>query len=81
MADIIKNKFTWKDAIVILGFLIMAAGWLTTRGNLIAENALLKNQVQRNTQELERYDLGLIDYQLKEIKQSLDELKVLIKEK
>ena len=73
-----KARFTWKDAITILAFILMATGWLTTRGTLIAKQALLEDQVDRNRIELETYDLSLIDYKLQEMNKKLDRITVLL---
>ena len=71
-------KLTWKDGITIILFFIAVVGYLNLNGR-IAEQALQRDQVLRNTKELEKYDLGIISYQLVEIKNDVSEIKGLVK--
>lgn len=74
-----KPKFTWKDGLYIAAFVIMAAGYLNSRGNLIAEQALQKDQVDRNTTTLETYNLSILSYKMELMDKKLDEITELVK--
>ena len=74
------SKFTWKDGLYVIAFIIMTAGWLNTRGNLIAEQALQKDQVDRNTNILETYNIPIIAYKMDEMDKKLDEVLELLKQ-
>ena len=75
-----KQKFTWKDGLYIIAFIIMVAGYLNSRGNLIAEQALQKDQVDRNTAVLTTYNLPILAYKMDEMDKKLDEVLDLLKE-
>lgn len=76
----IKPKFTWKDGLYIAAFIIMAAGYLNSRGNLIAEQALQKDQVDRNTAILTTYNLPILAYKMDVMDEKLNEVLELLKE-
>ena len=72
------TKLNWKDGITIILFIIAVLGYINLNGR-IAEQALQKDQVERNKQTLEKYDLGVISYQLNDIKDDVSEIKELVK--
>ncbi len=74
-----KPKFTWKDGLYIAAFIIMTAGYLNSRGNLIAEQALQKDQVERNTTTLETYNLSVLSYKMELMDKKLDDIYELVK--
>ena len=69
-----NNKFTWKDGLYIIGFLIMTVGFLNSRSNLIAEQALQEDQLKRNTQVLETYNIPIIAYKMDEMDKKLNKI-------
>ena len=69
-----NNKFTWKDGLYIIGFLIMAVGFLNSRSKLIAEQALQEDQLKRNTQVLETYNIPIIAYKMDEMDKKLNKI-------
>ena len=69
-----NNKFTWKDGLYIIAFLIMASGFLNSRSNLIAEQALQEDQLKRNTQVLETYNIPIIAYKMDEMDKKLNKI-------
>ena len=72
-----KSKFTWKDGITIILFLIAVVGYLNLNGR-IAEQALQKDQVERNTRTLETYKLPILSYKMDEMDKKLDKITVLL---
>ncbi len=81
MPEAIKKQiFGWKDGLYIIAFIIMVAGYLNSRGNLIAEQALQKDQVDRNTAILTTYNLPILAYKMDEMDKKLDEVLDLLKE-
>ncbi len=74
-----KPKFTWKDGLYIAAFIIMTAGYLNSRGNIIAEQALQKDQVERNTATLDKYNLSVLAYKMEQMDKKLDDIYELVK--
>lgn len=70
-----KTKLTWRDAIYLLTIIISFG---ITIGTFSNKYTLLQDQVNRNRVELETHDLGLIEYQLKEMDHKLDKITELL---
>ena len=56
----------------------MAVGFLNSRSNIIAKQALQSDQVNRNTLVLETYNLPVFDYKLSEIDEKLDNMTLML---
>lgn len=78
MSNGVKPKLTWRDGITIILFLIAALGYLNLNGR-IAKQALLEDQVERNTKVLETYNLSVLSYKMEQMDKKLDEIKELVK--
>ncbi len=76
MPDSKGIKIGVKDVITVVGFLIMVITFtLAQRGQAKAHDAemvLLKDQVERNTVELNENDLGLIVYKIEDLEKKVD---------
>ena len=66
-------KKDYKNWIQIVSFIIMMGGLLLTWSNGRTERALTNDQVRRNTELLEKYNLVLIDHKLNTLIELLDE--------
>lgn len=64
--------------VAILAIVAAIGGWASNRSASITGDALLNDQVQRNTHELESHDLDVIEYKLDEIKIDVKEIKELL---
>ena len=65
------TKFTLKDGIYIISFLIAMGAMVSTFSSRIA---VMETEVERNALLLETYNLPVFDYQLGEIDNKLENL-------
>ena len=77
-----KSSRSVERAIAVAGFAILLVvtliGWNNTSNKSAAENALLKADVERLKTEWAQYDFGVFEYQLNEMDEKLDEIKLLV---
>jgi len=67
-----------KDVAIIIGFIVTFGSVMIGWSNERTKRALLEDQVNRNTKELETYDLKLITYRLDDIDESLDKILIIL---
>ena len=70
-----NNKFTLKDGIYIISFLIAMGTTIATFSSRIA---VMEAEVKRNALVLDTYNLPVIDYQLGEMNKKLDNMTLLL---
>ena len=70
-----NNKFTLKDGIYIISFLVAMGTTIATFSSRIA---VMEAEVKRNALVLDTYNLPVIDYQLGEMNKKLDNIEILL---
>ena len=79
-----NGRLRWSEtltrAVAILAIIASVAGWAANRASSIAGDALIEDQIMRNTRELEAHDLDVFEYKLDEIKADIQEIKELLKD-
>lgn len=79
MPETPKPKFTWKDGIYVILFIIAAMGYWDINGK-VAEQALQADQVERNTVTLETYNLPVLSYKMDDMIGKIDKLTILLED-
>lgn len=76
MSEIKKNNLISriKDIAIVIGFVITFGSVMITWSNERTKRALLEDQVERNSEQLDKYNLEIINYRLNEIDNKLEQV-------
>jgi len=76
MSEIKKNNLISriKDIAIVIGFVITFGSVMITWSNERTKRALLEDQVERNSEQLDKYNLEIINYRLDEIDNKLEQV-------
>lgn len=69
-----------KEIAIIVGFILLLGSNLITWSDARTKNALLEDQLNRNTEQLKKYSLEIISYRLNDMDEKLDDILDLLNE-